>query len=78
MPLVKPDLDFVFGLKARLGEMVVVGETPEGLRRMIPILDGSFTGRRCTARCSAAARTGSSCAATASRSRRPSLSVEVL
>jgi hypothetical protein len=43
MPLVKPDLDFVFGLKARLGEMLVIGETPEGLRRMIPILDGTFS-----------------------------------
>jgi hypothetical protein len=44
MPLVKPDLDFVFGLTARLGEMVVIGESPEGLRRMIPILDGKFDG----------------------------------
>jgi hypothetical protein len=44
MPLVKPDLDFVFGLKARLGEMVVIGESPEGLRRMIPIVDGTFSG----------------------------------
>lgn len=44
MPLVKPDLDFVFGLKARLGEMIVIGESPEGLRRMIPILDGTFDG----------------------------------
>jgi hypothetical protein len=44
MPLVKPDLDFVFGLKARLGEMVVIGESPEGLRRMIPIVDGAFDG----------------------------------
>lgn len=45
MPLVKPDLDFVFGLKATLGDAVVVGDTPEGLRRMIPIVDGSFSGR---------------------------------
>ena len=44
MPLVKPDLDFVFGLKARLVEMVVIGESPEGLRRMIPIVDGRFDG----------------------------------
>lgn len=44
MPLVKPGLDFVFGLKARLGELVVIGESPEGLRRMIPILDGTFDG----------------------------------
>ena len=44
MPLVKPGLDFVFGIKARLGELVVIGETPEGLRRMIPIVDGTFDG----------------------------------
>ena len=44
MPLTKPELDFVFGLQARLGDMLVVGETPEGLRRMIPIVDGTFTG----------------------------------
>jgi hypothetical protein len=44
MPLVKPGLEFVFGLKANLGEMVVIGETPEGLRRMIPITDGTFSG----------------------------------
>lgn len=44
MPLTKPELDFVFGLQAKLGDMVVVGETPEGLRRMIPIVDGTFTG----------------------------------
>ena len=45
MPLVKPHLEFVFGLEARLGDAVVIGETPEGLRRMVPIIDGSFTGR---------------------------------
>ena len=44
MPLAMPDLEFVFSLQATLGEMVVVGETPEGLRRMIPILEGSFSG----------------------------------
>ena len=44
MPLVKPDLEFVFSLKARLGELVVIGETPEGLRRLIPIVDGTFDG----------------------------------
>jgi hypothetical protein len=45
MPLVKPDLEFVFGLKAQLGELIVIGETAEGLRRMIPIESGTFTGR---------------------------------
>jgi hypothetical protein len=46
MPLVKPDLDFAFGLKAQLGEMVVIGESPEGLRRMIPIASGTFDGQK--------------------------------
>ena len=46
MPLVKPDLEFVFGVQARLGELVTIGDTPEGLRRMIPILDGTFDGPR--------------------------------
>ena len=45
MSLVKPDLEFVFGLNARLGEVIVIGESPEGLRRMIPILDGTFDGQ---------------------------------
>ena len=45
MPLVKPDLEFVFGLKAKLGDMLVIGDTPEGLRRMIPIESGTFSGR---------------------------------
>jgi len=44
MPLVKPDLEFVFGMQAKLGDIVVVGETPEGLRRMIPIIEGTFSG----------------------------------
>ncbi len=44
VPLVKPDLEFVFGVNVRLGDIVTVGQTPEGLRRMIPILDGTFTG----------------------------------
>ena len=46
MPIVKPDLDFAFGLKAALGDMVVIGQSPEGLRRMIPILEGTFSGPR--------------------------------
>lgn len=44
MPLVKPGLDWVFSVNAELGELVVIGDTPEGLRRMIPILGGTFTG----------------------------------
>jgi hypothetical protein len=44
LPLVKPDLQFAFSLKANLGDTVVIGKSPEGLRRMIPILDGTFAG----------------------------------
>lgn len=46
MPLAKPDLEFAFGLNARLGDMMVIGQSPEGLRRMIPIVDGTFSGPR--------------------------------
>ncbi len=46
MPLVKPDLEFVFGVKAELGELTVIGPTPEGLRRMIPITGGTVMGPR--------------------------------
>jgi hypothetical protein len=46
MPLDKPELEFVFGLKADLGDLIVIGESPEGLRRMIPILGGSVKGPR--------------------------------
>lgn len=44
MPLATPDLEFVFGVSVRLGDVVTVGQTPEGLRRMIPILEGTFAG----------------------------------
>lgn len=40
----KPGLEFVFELEARLAEPMVVGDTYEGRRRVIPILDGSFDG----------------------------------
>jgi hypothetical protein len=29
MPLLKPDLEFVFSLKATLGDAVVIGDTPD-------------------------------------------------
>jgi hypothetical protein len=44
MPLIQPSLELVFALHAELGELVVIGDTPEGLRRMIPILGGTFAG----------------------------------
>lgn len=46
MTLPTPELEFVFGLQADLGDLIVIGESPEGLRRMIPILGGKITGPR--------------------------------
>lgn len=44
MPLVKPELEFVFSVRAALGELTVIGPTPEGVRRMIPITGGTVSG----------------------------------
>jgi hypothetical protein len=40
----KPQLEFVFELKGVLAPTVVIGETPQGLRRMVPITGGTFAG----------------------------------
>jgi len=40
----KPDLDFVFEARGRLAAPLIVGDTYEGVRRIIPILEGSFEG----------------------------------
>jgi Protein of unknown function (DUF3237) len=40
----KPDLQFLFEARAVLDAAVVVGETPVGLKRVVPILGGTFTG----------------------------------
>ncbi|MBF8268656.1 MAG: hypothetical protein HW386_365 [Gammaproteobacteria bacterium] len=40
----KPELEFVFEAKGKLGSPILLGETYEGVRRIIPILEGSFTG----------------------------------
>jgi len=42
--MIKPQLEFVFEVQARLGAPLIIGETHEGLRRIIPILGGSFEG----------------------------------
>jgi hypothetical protein len=39
-----PKLDFVCELKIKLRPPIVVGATPHGLRRIIPILGGTFEG----------------------------------
>ncbi len=39
-----PGLEFVCELKVKLNPPFVVGETPHGLRRIIPIIGGTFEG----------------------------------
>jgi Protein of unknown function (DUF3237) len=39
-----PKLEFVCELKVQLKSAIVVGETPHGMRRIIPITGGSFEG----------------------------------
>jgi hypothetical protein len=39
-----PNLEFVCELKVQLKPAIVVGETPHGMRRIIPITGGSFEG----------------------------------
>lgn len=39
-----PTLEYVFELKVKLNPPYVVGETPHGLRRIIPIIGGTVTG----------------------------------
>jgi len=42
----KPDLELVFEATAQLGAPIVVGETPQGVRRVVPIVGGAFAGPR--------------------------------
>ena len=42
----KPDLEFVFEASGKLGQPILLGETYEGVRRVIPILEGTFAGPR--------------------------------
>jgi Protein of unknown function (DUF3237) len=40
----KPDLQLLFEVRAALDAPVVVGDTPVGLKRVVPILGGTFSG----------------------------------
>lgn len=40
----KPELEFVFEAQGKLGKPLTIGETHEGVRRIIPILEGTFKG----------------------------------
>jgi hypothetical protein len=42
--LIQPDLEFVYEANARLGGPISIGVTPDGARRIIPILGGAVEG----------------------------------
>jgi hypothetical protein len=43
---VKPNLELVFEVRGELEPAIVVGQTPEGLKRVVPIVGGTFSGPR--------------------------------
>lgn len=42
--MIVPSLEFVFAAEAVLDDAIPIGRTPEGTRRIIPILEGKFEG----------------------------------
>ena len=48
----KPQLELVFELNGLLEPTVMIGETPHGTRRMVPIKGGTFEGANIRARMS--------------------------
>jgi hypothetical protein len=42
----KPNLELLFEARGVLEPSIVVGETPQGLKRVVPIVGGTFTGPR--------------------------------
>ncbi len=42
--ILKPELEFAFEASATLAAPLVVGETPQGVRRVVPITGGRFAG----------------------------------
>jgi hypothetical protein len=40
----KPDLKLLFEIRATLAAPIVVGQVPEGLRRVVPVTGGTFEG----------------------------------
>ena len=46
MPAMKPALELLLEVRATLDPPIVVGEVPEGARRVIPITGGTFAGPR--------------------------------
>ena len=44
--IIEPELEFVFEATGRLGPPVTIGATPDGTRRIVPILSGPLEGPR--------------------------------
>ncbi|RYF23455.1 MAG: DUF3237 domain-containing protein [Oxalobacteraceae bacterium] len=44
--MITPNLNFVADISVFVGEAITVGETPAGLRRLVPILGGTIRGDR--------------------------------
>ena len=42
--IIEPELELVFEAQGKLAAPMIIGETYEGVRRIIPILEGSFEG----------------------------------
>ena len=42
--IIKPELELVFEARGKLAPPTVIGDTYEGVHRVIPILDGTFAG----------------------------------
>lgn len=42
--IIKPELELIFEARGKLGPPMVIGETFEGVHRIIPILEGTFEG----------------------------------
>ena len=42
----KPELTLLFEIRATLESPIIVGDVPEGKRRVVPVSGGTFTGPR--------------------------------
>ncbi|WP_311271136.1 DUF3237 domain-containing protein [Sphingobium sp. WCS2017Hpa-17] len=42
--ITRPGLEFVYAAQAELGEPITIGDTPDGVRRIIPIFSGMVEG----------------------------------
>ncbi|HEY6341957.1 MAG TPA: DUF3237 domain-containing protein [Bryobacteraceae bacterium] len=42
--MIQPDLEFIYEANARLGAPISIGATPDGARRIIPIIGGAVEG----------------------------------